>query len=264
MEKCIEEYLKKDKLGGNKVKKESTKFSVIIPAHNEGAYIGKCLESIKVASKNYEQEDLEIIVVANRCTDETEEIALKYGARVVKDMSRNLAHIRNEGVKNAKGQILITIDADSQMTSNMLEEVENLLKSGRYIGGGVKMKFDKFSFGMLISTLVIAFLARKELIKNRVSGGMFWCYRQDFHSVGRFNEKLVSVEDIDFAVRLKAYGQKKGKKFKTISKAHIVTSSRKFDTLGEWYLLKNLHITKRILKGNDQEAADAFYYDFNK
>ena len=37
--------------------------------------------------------------------------------------------------------------------------------------------------------------------------------------------------------------------------------SRKFDTFGDWYLIKNRRLTKRIFTGRDREAADAFYYD---
>jgi len=57
-------------------------FSVVIPAHNEEKYIGKCLRSIKSASK-YVSGGVEMIVVANRCTDRTAVIAKHYGARVL-------------------------------------------------------------------------------------------------------------------------------------------------------------------------------------
>lgn len=53
------------------------KFSVIIPAHNEEKYIDKCLKSILNASE-YVTDNVEIIVVANRCTDKTELIAKHY------------------------------------------------------------------------------------------------------------------------------------------------------------------------------------------
>jgi glycosyltransferase involved in cell wall biosynthesis len=68
-------------------------------------------------------EAVEHIVVLNRCTDRTEEIATQMGARIIIDDSRNLSHIRNKGAEASKGDILVTIDADSQMTSNTLLEV---------------------------------------------------------------------------------------------------------------------------------------------
>ena len=50
-------------------------FSVIIPAHNEEKYIGKCLEAIKEAAESVSPRRVQVIVVANRCTDSTAAIA---------------------------------------------------------------------------------------------------------------------------------------------------------------------------------------------
>lgn len=57
----------------NVMEKEDLKISIIIPAHNEEKYIGKCLESVSRASKLCKNQ-VEIIVVLNRCTDRTEEL----------------------------------------------------------------------------------------------------------------------------------------------------------------------------------------------
>ena len=58
-------------------------FSVVIPAHNEEKYIGKCLKAVINAAKYVRPYPVEIIVVANRCTDKTCAIARHYGARVL-------------------------------------------------------------------------------------------------------------------------------------------------------------------------------------
>ena len=58
------------------------KFSIIIPAHNEAAYITRCLESVKQASVPYPG-GVEILCVLNRCTDDTVKIALKFLRRPV-------------------------------------------------------------------------------------------------------------------------------------------------------------------------------------
>lgn len=55
----------------------NVKFSIIIPAHNEENYIGGCLESIAKAAQPY-KDQVEVIVVLNRCTDKTKEIAQFY------------------------------------------------------------------------------------------------------------------------------------------------------------------------------------------
>jgi len=235
------------------------KFSILIPAHNEEAFIGACLASIENAAKNYAG-DIEIIVALNRCTDRTEEIARKHGAITVREDCRNLAKIRNSAARFAAGKVIVTIDADSRMTANMLEEIDQKLSSGKFIGGGVVILPERMSFGIFMSLLVIL----PALLIYRVSSGLFWCSRQDFEAIGGFNESLVSAEDIDFARRLKSHGKNRGKRFKTITKAHIITSCRKFDAFGDWFLLKNPRLVWKIFRGKDQKAADKFYYDVSR
>jgi glycosyltransferase involved in cell wall biosynthesis len=236
------------------------KFSIIIPARNEEKLIGKCLDSIKVASEPYSSQ-VEIIVCINRCTDKTEEIARSYGAKIVYDDSKNLAKIRNTAAKSATGEILVTIDADSRMSSNMLTEIEQKLRSGKYIGGGVPIRLDRLSLGLILSAV---FLLIPLTLCYRISAGLFWCERKDFEAVGGFNEQWLSAEDIEFARRLKKYGITKNKKYKTLWKTYIYTSMRKFDKFGDWIMLRHPIIMLEILRGKHHELADEYFYDFKR
>ncbi len=238
-------------------------FSVIIPAHNEEKYIGKCLQAVKSAAKYVGDAKTEIIVVANRCTDKTVAIAKHYGAKVVINEEKCIAAIRNAGVREAKGEIIVTIDADSLMTKYSLCEIKFLLDSGNYVGGGTNPKFDRMSVGIAFSSAYVAMNLIPIMMKNGgyLSGAMFWLYKRDFDAIGGFDETLVSLEDMDFAVRLKKLGDKRRQKYGTLKRSYILTSSRKFDEFGDWYLIKNRSLTKRIFSGKDREAADEFYYD---
>ncbi|MCQ2211960.1 MAG: glycosyltransferase, partial [Paludibacteraceae bacterium] len=240
-----------------------SKFTVVIPAHNEEKYIGKCLKSVISASKYVAPDCVEIIVVANRCSDKTCEIAKHYGARVLINDDKCIAAIRNTGVKAAKGEIVITIDADSMMTKYSLIEIKEKLESGAYIGGGTNPKFDRMSLGIAVSSLYVAVNLLPVMIKNGgyLSGAMFWFYKRDFENINGFDESLISLEDMDFAARLKKYGCGKGKKYGTLKRSYVLTSSRKFNEFGDWYLIKNRELTKRIFTGKDRQAADSFYYD---
>lgn len=230
--------------------------SVIIPAHNEQNYIARCLESVRVAEQRLSR-PVEIIVVANRCTDHTEAIARRYSATVVTEHARNLAKIRNAGIKASTGRIVVTIDADSWMSGNMLQEVSRRLAGGRYVGGGVLILPERLSLGILFSTMTFA----PQLILDRSWAGMFWALRRTVDAVGGFNEALVSVEDVDFARRLKAFGHANGLRYGLILRAYMVTSCRKFDQFGDWYFFRNRQFVNRLLSGRDREAADCFYYD---
>ncbi len=240
-----------------------SEFTVIIPAHNEEKYIGKCLKAVINASKYVKPDTVEIIVVANRCTDRTVAIAKRFGARVLTNNNKCIAAIRNTGVRAASGKIIVTIDADSLMTKYSLREIKEMLESGKYVGGGTNPRFDRMSIGIAFSSIYVSINLIPIMMKNGgyLSGAMFWFYKRDFDAIGGFDEELVSLEDMDFAVRLKNHGKTKGKKYGTLKHSYVVTSSRKFDEFGDWYLIKNRKLTKRIFTGKDQEAADSFYYD---
>lgn len=74
------------------------KFSIIIPAHNEEKYIRKCLDSIAKASEAY-KEQTEVIVVLNRCTDKTEEIAKSYNCVTLKITIKTYLKFEMQGLK---------------------------------------------------------------------------------------------------------------------------------------------------------------------
>ena len=242
------------------------KFSVIIPAHNEEKYIGKCLQAVISAAKYVQPDTAEIIVVANRCTDKTAATARHYGAKVLVNDDKCIAAIRNTGVFAAEGEIIVTVDADSLMTKYSLAETREKLASGQYIGGGTNPKFDRMSLGIACSAMYVALNLLPVMIRNGgyLSGAMFWCYKRDFEEIGGFDETLVSLEDMDFAKRLKRLGDSRKQKYGTLKRSYVLTSSRKFDQFGDWYLIRNRKLTRRIFTGKDREAADHFYYDFNK
>lgn len=241
-------------------------FSVIIPAHNEEKYIGRCIKAVKRASKKVGAKNVQIIVSANRCTDRTVQITKALGAEVCENTVKCISAVRNEGAKLAKGKIIVTIDADSRMTEGSLAEIRTMLKTGKYIGGGTIPKFDRMSLGIAVSLAYVALNIIPIMIKNKAAlmGGMFWCLRRDFETLGGFDETLVSLEDMDFAVRLKRLGDKRNKKYGVLKRSRLITSSRKFDEFGDWYLIKNRELTKAIFTGKDREAADKFYYDVKR
>lgn len=238
-------------------------FSVVIPAHNEENYIGKCLKAIRAAEEQAAPDTVQIIVAANRCTDRTAEIAAGFGAEVIDNQDKCIASIRNAGARAATGDILVTVDADTFIAPGTFCEIRSLLDSGKYIGGGAMPVFDRASPGIALTSLYILFLMLPEIFRSKalLSGAVFWCKKADFDAVGGFDESLVSLEDLDFAKRLKKHGEASGRKYGTLKKSKIYTSARKFDQFGDWYLLKNRKLTKAIFTGKDREAADRYYYD---
>ena len=90
--------------------------SLIIPAYNEEAYIGFCLDSVL---QNAFGRFHEIIVVDNASSDRTGEIArARRGVRVVQEMQRGVCFARQRGLEEATGEILAYIDADTRLPAD--------------------------------------------------------------------------------------------------------------------------------------------------
>lgn len=232
------------------------RISLIIPAHNEENFLPDCLVAANVAARRVDA-TVEIIVVLNRCTDHTERIALDHGCRIVREDAKNLSKIRNAGAAAAVGEILVTCDADSRMHPGTFAEILRRLDSGKIIGGGAMVLPERWSVGIVASVLsIVPYLAFAG-----VSFGLFWCFRRDFDAIQGFDERFVSVEDVDFARRLKAHGRASGRRWGTLIRTPLVTSCRKFDQFGDWYLFRNPDFVRRVFRGDDRKAADHFWYD---
>ena len=231
--------------------------SIVIPARDEEQHLPSCLDSI-IESLDAAELEYEIIVVANRCTDRTVEIAKEHGCIVLKDESKNLAQIRNKGVKESSGEIVATLDADSTVTAGMFTQIKQTMQTGDYVGGGVLIVPERLSLGILLSGCMLLPIA----LRYRIGGGLFFFNRSDFDAINGFNEEIFSAEDIDFARRLKAHGNKTARHFKVILRNYIITSCRKFDVFGDWYFVKRPLLVWRLLRNKDSAAADKIWYDF--
>lgn len=101
------------------------KFSVIIPAHNSEKFISKALDSIK----NQSFRDFELIVVCDRCTDNTKAIAESYGAKTIDvDYGRD-GLTRNAGLDIAQGEYILFLDHDDNYLHEFVfEEINRKLK----------------------------------------------------------------------------------------------------------------------------------------
>ena len=155
--------------------------SVIIPAHNEEKYIKRCIDSIKKADDVFPG-NTEIIVVCNRCTDKTADIAKESGAVVLYNEGRSIAGVRNEGIRVAKGKIIVTIDADNRMTKGTLREIYSLIKTGKYIGGGAPIRFERYSFPLWLNDV----MCRISFAITGLYSGIFWAKKETFDAIGGF------------------------------------------------------------------------------
>ena len=86
------------------------KFLAIIPAHNEEAVVGNLIESLQ--KQNYPKDKLDIVVIADNCTDKTKDVAESYGVKIFERHEEDPAK-RTKG--DALSLFLNTLLADPKM-----------------------------------------------------------------------------------------------------------------------------------------------------
>jgi glycosyltransferase involved in cell wall biosynthesis len=105
---------------------DQPRFSIVVPAYNEAAYLGPALQALQ-------QQDFrgsyEIIVVDNNSTDETCEIASRHGVTVVCEPARGVCQARQRGTTEARGEIVVSTDADTIHPRDWLSRIDCQFRS---------------------------------------------------------------------------------------------------------------------------------------
>ncbi len=201
--------------------------SIVVPAYNEEKALPLTLASINHALLELQTHvniKSEIIVVDNVSTDSTAEVAKSFGARVIRHETRNIASVRNAGIQAAANELVLTIDADTLVPKHAFIKIWQSMKTGRYVGGGVRVGVSgpRKTFKILVTTLDAAMF-----MVTRLSGGLFFFDKQAAIAIGGFPEGFMAAEDIAFARQLKRFGAKTGLKFLNLHTVRILTMDRK-------------------------------------
>lgn len=106
--------------------------SIVIPAYNEEASIGGTIQEINKVTDKLKGCRFEIIVVNNNSADRTGEIAGKEGARVVLEKRQGYGCAYKRGLSEAKGDIIITGDADGTYPFYDIPRFLNIISKDRY------------------------------------------------------------------------------------------------------------------------------------
>ena len=100
--------------------------SVVVPAHNEGSVIERCLEDLLAEAQPGE---LEIAVVCNGCNDDTADRARRFGpdVKVVETPVGSKIHALNLGDRHVTSFPRFYVDADIQLSTKAIRDVAAML-----------------------------------------------------------------------------------------------------------------------------------------
>lgn len=227
--------------------------SIIIPTLNEEKYLPPLLSSIK----NQDFKDYEIIIADAGSKDKTKAIAQEFGCAIVRGGLP--AQGRNNGAKNAKGDLLFFLDADTILPDGFLRKA---------IGEFNRRKLDFASFclkprpynklsNFLLDTFYNKMIVQLEKTLPHGAVGII-AKKQLFEELRGYDESIKLAEDHDLARRAAKIGN-----VGIIRSTRILVSDRRWRQDG-WlavtvkYLLCEMHM---VLIG--PVKSDIFNYKFD-
>ena len=173
--------------------------SVIIPARNEASRITKTLQALREQDHKGEYE---VIVMVNASTDNTVEVAGKLADRVIDLEKGGVWNARNQGVKEAKGDIVLFIDADTLAPKDWVRKYMEVYNGDENImaAGGLLWPMED-GFRNKLSFRIFNWRTRQSRYAMLFGGNS--SYRRDFFlKTGGFSEDSW-LEDIELSVRVR-------------------------------------------------------------
>lgn len=203
--------------------------SVIIPAFNEEKTIGETLESL--VKQKYKGK-FEVVVIDNNSTDNTvkviKEFSKKLPLRIVNEKKQGRGAAKARGAKEARGNVLAYLDADSRAYSNWLSVIDESFTDTKTMAitgpwevydlpdGFTKWFLHNFQEEAMLP--VTLYLGHPDL------NGMNMAIRADvYDKTGGFNTNLNIHDDFDLAKRIKKVG-----KVKYVKDMRVLTSGRRY------------------------------------
>ena len=190
--------------------------TIICPIYNEEKYIARCIESIM--AQDYPKDDLEVLFVDGMSTDRTREIIASYlpqcsYLRVLDNPHKIVPYAMNKGISEAKGDIIMRIDAHTFYEPNYCSAIVKRLK-----------ELDAENVGCVCKTDVLnktpKTLAIREVLSNKFGVGNsafrtgidgvkevdtvpFGCWpKRVFEKYGQYDVRLVRNQDIELSKRI--------------------------------------------------------------
>lgn len=225
-------------------------FSIVVPAYNEERIIRQSLDCL--TSMDYPKDRYEVIVVENGSTDATYALAKQYESENchVYQSEKGVSKARNFGIGSCADLMewSILLDADTFLAPGILNELNAYLEAHPEAGyGTTEITLDDYSrTGRFwsrytnVTDRLLKILQRSHIV------------RRDLLAKVRYDEELVSGEDVQFGKDLSTHGRYFFMPTKT-----VVSSARRFRQKGYlkmFFINMKSGLPKRFLRHADWEA----------
>lgn len=190
--------------------------TVVIPARNEAASIARCLESVL----EQEYRDIEVLVVDGMSDDGTDEIVQDVSrhdprVRLVRNPEQSIAPALNLGLRQARGEVLVRVDAHSVIEPGYIARSVELLLADPALGGvgGVKLAEGEGRVGKSIAAAYGSrfsvgnstyHFAEEPHLTDHVPFGVYWTHVA--RDLGGWDPGFPVNQDFEFDHRLQLAG----------------------------------------------------------
>ncbi len=167
--------------------------TVIIPAHNEEAFIGRAIRS--VLNQNIPRDEYEIIVVNDGSTDRTAyamEVFQGDVFQITNATCEGLPACLNKAIHKSRGQFIVRVDADDYVRADYLYILRQYLRDNT--------DFAAIACDYLLVDDQENVLGRKNCMDDPIGCGIM--FRTDcLVNIGMYDEEFLMHEDRDLRIR---------------------------------------------------------------
>lgn len=165
--------------------------SVVVPAHDEARTIGRTLAALQGAAH---REVLEVVVVANGCTDDTAAVARAAGARVVELATPSKAAALRAGDEAAGTFPRVYLDADIRLAPGTLDALADVLRTEEAVVSSPRIVFDTSSSSWPVRAFYSAYRDLPYVRSGLIGLGVYGMSRAGRARFGQFPD--VTADDL--------------------------------------------------------------------
>jgi len=182
--------------------------SVVVPVRDSRELLERCLESLD--RQTVARSEYEVIVVDDGSSDGSAEVARKWGARVFRQEKKGAGAARNRGIQEAKGEVLLFLDADCEANSDWIAKISEPI--GKDAINGTIGRFTSDQENWVARLIQIELEGRYHRMRhydqidfvNTATCG----FRRELLMTNLFDESFQKLEDVELSFRLAKTGSR--------------------------------------------------------